>query len=72
MGSKADMTERICNVRFTPESGHRSATRQYALCAKSGHQFRLEGDCPKGRTIFCSAPAAAPYATFKSMLIAII
>jgi hypothetical protein len=22
-GSKADMTGRVCNVRFTPESGHR-------------------------------------------------
>jgi hypothetical protein len=36
-GSKADMTLYLCNVRFTSESGHSSATISCLLCANSGH-----------------------------------
>jgi hypothetical protein len=39
-GSKADMTGRICNVRFTPESGHCGVTVGCPLCAKSGLMHR--------------------------------
>jgi hypothetical protein len=34
-GSKADITPSIGYVRFTPESGHRSASSACPLCAKS-------------------------------------
>jgi hypothetical protein len=36
-GSKADVTLLNVDVRFTPESGHRSAAWECPLCAKSGH-----------------------------------
>jgi hypothetical protein len=35
-GSKADMTARICDVRFTPESGHSPTRSGCQLWAKSG------------------------------------
>ena len=38
VGSKADMTLSIRDVRFTPESGHLRATLGCPLCAKSGHR----------------------------------
>jgi hypothetical protein len=43
-GSKADMTGRICDVRFTPESGHSAATKPLGhdgasrACSKPGGQ----------------------------------
>jgi hypothetical protein len=43
-GAKADMTGRICNVRFTPKSGHRSARWQCPLCANSGRRDTLIDD----------------------------
>jgi hypothetical protein len=36
-GSKADMTGRICNVRYSPESGHQLSAVGCLLCAKSRH-----------------------------------
>jgi hypothetical protein len=36
-GSKADISLRRCDVRFTPESGHYRATVGCPLCAKSRH-----------------------------------
>ena len=35
-GSKADIPLRRCDVRFTPNSGHRGQTVGCLLCAKSG------------------------------------
>src|SRR5690242_2565168 len=40
-GSLADMAGRICDVRFTPKSGHQLSARRCPLCAKSRHP------CPK-------------------------
>jgi hypothetical protein len=37
-GSKADMTPRNLDVRFTPKSGHRLSVLACPLCAKRGHQ----------------------------------
>jgi hypothetical protein len=36
-GSKADVTARISDVRFAPESKHASRQNQFRLCAKKGH-----------------------------------
>src|SRR6516162_3320793 len=36
-GSEADIETPLANVRFTPESGHRSARSRCLLCAKSRH-----------------------------------
>jgi hypothetical protein len=36
-GSIADMTGRICDVCFTPKSGHCRTTVRCPLCAKSRH-----------------------------------
>jgi len=36
-GSKADITARRCDVRFTPKSGHRNSAAQCPLCARSRH-----------------------------------
>jgi len=41
-GSQADMAGRVCNVRFTPRSGHCRTTLGCPLCAKNGHQARGE------------------------------
>ena len=35
-GSKADMTERICDVRYSPKSGRWRATVGCPLCATTG------------------------------------
>jgi hypothetical protein len=38
-GSLADMTDRSCHVRFTPDSGHSSAQVGCPLSANSGHHM---------------------------------
>jgi hypothetical protein len=37
LGSEADMAASICDVRFTPESGHPMRHSECLLCANSGH-----------------------------------
>src|SRR5689334_1477293 len=49
VGSKADMTAQICDVCFTPESGHQVDVGRCPLCAISGHSeiisFRMWHEC---------------------------
>ena len=40
-GSKADLTARLRNVRFTPESRHRAEGSACPLSANSGHQDKI-------------------------------
>src|SRR6516225_9121460 len=37
LGQKADILGGLCDVRFTPESGHQVSALGCPLCAKSGH-----------------------------------
>ena len=36
-GSKADISARLSDVRFTPKSGHQNLVVECPLCAKSRH-----------------------------------
>jgi hypothetical protein len=55
-GSKADISVVVIDVRFTPESGHRSARRQCPLCAKSGLMHRN-----KKLFDYCVGPSATNF-----------
>src|SRR5262249_5907720 len=46
LGQKRTFSLSSTDVRFTPKSGHSSRRRACPLCAKSGHQFGLEGNGP--------------------------
>src|SRR6516165_7430118 len=44
--SKADVAVLSCDVRFTPNSGHRNSVVECPLCAKSGHCAVRQRHCP--------------------------
>ena len=60
-GSKADMTGRICDVRFTPESGHWRSEFRCPLCAKSGHD---SGAADRQSPLSCTVTPRSPNTPF--------